>query len=259
MISSEISTFSTATSPVCLKSSKPRSGTCANAAMGSTGSAPSKPSLVSTDFAAKRAKSPSCPFDTWLTSFLMRKRSYSASSSSDSGNSLLAPTRHSSGTGSRSVPLSKRRSFRIVSSAFRMAEFALKISSMNATSAVGRYPSVFLLYSSRSSPLIDSGPNSSSGTEKRVSKRSKYSPPVRDDRRLDSSDLAVPGGPSSSRCSPQSAASSIKRTSISRSNRPSCSFATDLSTFARRDVGSASPTLASRVNAILDEIPAPMD
>ena len=36
--------------------------------------------------------------------------------------------------------MSKRLSFRIVRREFRMAEFALKISSRNATEAVGRYP-----------------------------------------------------------------------------------------------------------------------
>jgi hypothetical protein len=47
-------------------------------------------------------------------------------------------TRQSSGTGKRSLPLSNSRSFSNVSSALRMALLALKISSMNATSAVGR-------------------------------------------------------------------------------------------------------------------------
>lgn len=43
------------------------------------------------------------------------------------------------------------------------------------------------------SPRMDSGPKSSSGTEKRVSRRSKYAPPTSELRRRDSSDLAVPG------------------------------------------------------------------
>jgi hypothetical protein len=47
-----------------------------------------------------------------------------------------------SGTLERVVPLSKRRSLRIVRRVFRMAELALKISSMKATEAVGRYPAV---------------------------------------------------------------------------------------------------------------------
>ena len=51
-----------------------------------------------------------------------------------------------------------------------------------------------------------------SGTEKRVSRRSKYFPPVSLLSRRLSSDLAVPGGPNSSRCSPASAASSSSLT-----------------------------------------------
>ena len=47
-------------------------------------------------------------------------------------------TKQSSGTGRRSLPLSNSRSFSSVSSALRIALLALKISSMNATSAVGR-------------------------------------------------------------------------------------------------------------------------
>jgi hypothetical protein len=43
-----------------------------------------------------------------------------------------------SGTRTRSAPLSNRRSLRMVSSVFRMALFALKTSSMNATLAAGR-------------------------------------------------------------------------------------------------------------------------
>ncbi len=61
-------------------------------------------------------------------------------------------TRHSSGTSSRWLPLSNSLSLSSVSRAFRMALLALKISSMKATSAVGRYPSVFLVYSSFSRP-----------------------------------------------------------------------------------------------------------
>ncbi len=47
-------------------------------------------------------------------------------------------TRQMSGTRTRSAPLSNRRSLRMVSSVFRMALFALKTSSMNATLAAGR-------------------------------------------------------------------------------------------------------------------------
>ena len=61
---------------------------------------------------------------------------------------------------------------------------------------------------------MDRGPKSSSGTENRVRRRSKYVPPVKRAMRRDSSDLAVPGGPSSNRCSPANAASSRSRTCV---------------------------------------------
>ena len=83
---------------------------------------------------------------------------------------------------------------------------------MNATSAVGRYPAVCRTYRSDSRPAMERGPKSSSGTEKRVSRRSKYFPPVSAASRRDSSDLAVPGGPRRSRCSPARAARSRRRT-----------------------------------------------
>ena len=54
------------------------------------------------------------------------------------GSSFDAPTRHSKGAFRRSLPLSQRRSLSSVSRAFKMALLALKISSTNATSAVGR-------------------------------------------------------------------------------------------------------------------------
>ncbi len=57
----------------------------------------------------------------------------------------------------RRKPLSNRRSLSSVSSAFRMALLALKISSMKATSAVGRYPSILRTYSSFSRPGAPSG------------------------------------------------------------------------------------------------------
>ena len=66
--------------------------------------------------------------------------SYSASNSSLSGNSLDAATTASSGMLCLVRPLSNRLSFRIVKREFKMAELALKISSKNATEAVGRYP-----------------------------------------------------------------------------------------------------------------------
>jgi hypothetical protein len=48
-------------------------------------------------------------------------------------------------------------------------------------------------------PRMDSGPNSSSGTLNRVSKRSKYLPPTKTLRRRDSSDFAVPANSSVTR------------------------------------------------------------
>mmetsp|Transcript_8904 Transcript_8904/g.20195 ORF Transcript_8904/g.20195 Transcript_8904/m.20195 type:complete len:268 (+) Transcript_8904:780-1583(+) len=179
--------------------------------------APANPDAAS----SVRLASPSAL--TCLTDLRRRKRSYSASSSSDSGNSLDAPTRHSSGTLCLSVPLSNSLSLSRVSSALRMAEFALKISSTNATSAVGRYPSVCRTYLSFSSPDMERGPNSSSGTENRVSSLSKNRPWHTSLSLRASSLLAVPGGPSRRRCSPASAASSMSLTSVSLSRSPCAS------------------------------------
>mmetsp|Transcript_14974 Transcript_14974/g.45195 ORF Transcript_14974/g.45195 Transcript_14974/m.45195 type:complete len:201 (+) Transcript_14974:1396-1998(+) len=128
------------------------------------------------EVSAVRSRSYKPAADTCFTSRRTRNRSYNASSSSLSGSSLLAPTRQMRGTVMRSVPLSNRRSLRMVSSVLRMALLALKISSMNATEPVGRYPSVCRTYRSSSRACIDNGPNSSSGTEKRVRRRSKKGP-----------------------------------------------------------------------------------
>ena len=57
----------------------------------------------------------------------------------------------------RWLPLSNRRSLSSVSSAFRMALLALKISSTKATSLVGRYPSIWRTYSSFSRPVRKHG------------------------------------------------------------------------------------------------------
>jgi hypothetical protein len=80
--------------------------------------------------------------ETWETRRRRRKRSYSASSSSDSGSSFEAATRQRRGTRARVAPLSNSRSFSSVSSVFKIAELALKISSTKATCASGRYPRV---------------------------------------------------------------------------------------------------------------------
>jgi len=72
---------------------------------------------------------------TCCTCARSRNLSYNASSSSDSGSSLEAATRHSSGTGNRSVPLSNSRSLRMVNNVFKIALLALNTSSIKATSA----------------------------------------------------------------------------------------------------------------------------
>jgi hypothetical protein len=100
-------------------------------------------------------------------------RSKSASSSFDSGSSLDAANRLTSGQGVGDPSLWKTRSFAIDRSELRIAELALNTSSMNASSASGSLPAVMRTNRSCSSPLRLTGPNSSSGVEKRVSSRSK--------------------------------------------------------------------------------------
>lgn len=63
---------------------------------------------------------------TGLTVFRSRKRSYSATSSSDSGSSLEAAMAVRRGTAMRRGPSSTNLSFRSVSSELRMALLALK-------------------------------------------------------------------------------------------------------------------------------------
>ena len=79
---------------------------------------------------------------TGATGTRTRKRSWKACSASSVGTSLLAATTEMSGALRRCVPLSNSRSFKSVSSAFRMAELALNTSSRKAMPAVGRKPSV---------------------------------------------------------------------------------------------------------------------
>jgi len=67
-----------------------------------------------------------------------------------------------------------------------------------------------------------------------VSRRSKYRPLVRRARRRDSSLLAVPGGPSSSRCSPASAARIIRRTCARRRRARSAARANGFEALAFR-------------------------
>ena len=73
------------------------------------------------------------------------------SSSSLSGSSLDAPITVSNGTLIRSMPLSNFLSFSMVSKEFNIALLALKISSRNATLAVGKYLSILRTYLSFSS------------------------------------------------------------------------------------------------------------
>mmetsp|Transcript_38990 Transcript_38990/g.124084 ORF Transcript_38990/g.124084 Transcript_38990/m.124084 type:complete len:221 (+) Transcript_38990:1054-1716(+) len=111
----------------------------------------------------------------------------------------------------------------MVSSELRIALLALKISSTNATVAEGRYPSIWRTYWSFSRPRMERGPKSSSGTEKRVRRRSKKTPWHTMESLRPSSDLAVPGGPRKRMCSPAMAARSISRTSASLSTSPTWS------------------------------------
>ena len=158
--------------------------------------------------------------ETDRTSFRNKKRSYKASNSSLSGNSFEAAITHRIGHSSRRpAPLSNCRSFKIVSRVFNMAELALKISSKNATDAVGKNPSVHRRYSSFSKARKESGPKISSGVVNRVRSRWKKIPPHSFDKRRPSADLAVPGGPIKRTCSPASIPNTTNRASISRSIR----------------------------------------
>mmetsp|Transcript_50316 Transcript_50316/g.116819 ORF Transcript_50316/g.116819 Transcript_50316/m.116819 type:complete len:215 (+) Transcript_50316:1168-1812(+) len=115
-----------------------------------------------------------------------------------------------------------------------MEEFALNTSSRKATSASGRNPSTFLRSSSFSKAFKDSGPKTSSGTEKRVSKRSKKKPSQTCDSLRANKLFAVPGGPKRKRCSPLRAASSRSFASTERSTRPSVSSARACSIFCAK-------------------------
>mmetsp|Transcript_25098 Transcript_25098/g.41146 ORF Transcript_25098/g.41146 Transcript_25098/m.41146 type:complete len:212 (-) Transcript_25098:319-954(-) len=106
--------------------------------------------------------------ETGETSFLIKNLSNKATNSSLSGNSFDAPTTQRILQDSRLPALSNFLSFRMVSKVFKIALFALKISSRKAISAVGRKPAVTLRYSSCSKDFKDRGPKSSSGVVKRV-------------------------------------------------------------------------------------------
>mmetsp|Transcript_10043 Transcript_10043/g.14922 ORF Transcript_10043/g.14922 Transcript_10043/m.14922 type:complete len:318 (+) Transcript_10043:1073-2026(+) len=191
--------------------------------------------------------------DTGRTSFRSKKRSYNASNSSLSGSSLDAPTTQRIGQTSRDpAPLSKRRSFRTVRRVFKIAEFALKISSRNATDAVGRNPSVTLRYSSFSRARRDNGPKISSGVVKRVKRRWKNNPPHNCDNLLPNADFPVPGGPRSNTCSRASVPRTIRRDSSPRSTSPSSTRRTaDLSSERYRQHDSSAPLSRSTSTAAL--------
>ena len=70
-----------------------------------------------------------------------RKRSNIAPSASSFGISLVAPYSDDSGTWRLALPVKNRRSLRMLSSEFRIAEFDLKISSRNTMSASGNIAS----------------------------------------------------------------------------------------------------------------------
>mmetsp|Transcript_42910 Transcript_42910/g.115323 ORF Transcript_42910/g.115323 Transcript_42910/m.115323 type:complete len:278 (-) Transcript_42910:346-1179(-) len=95
---------------------------------------------------------------------------------------------------------------------------------MKATSQSGRKPSVFRQSSSLSNAWSDSGPKISSGTEKRVNRRSKNEPAHMPESRRESRLFAVPGEPSRKRCSPESAANKSSLASTDRSMRPFVSW-----------------------------------
>mmetsp|Transcript_18339 Transcript_18339/g.39948 ORF Transcript_18339/g.39948 Transcript_18339/m.39948 type:complete len:287 (-) Transcript_18339:69-929(-) len=164
--------------------------------------------------------------DTFITSFLMRNRSYNAISSSLSGSSFEAPTTHLMGHDSLLPPLSNLRSFKIVNNVFKIALFALKISSRKAISAVGRNPDVTLRYSSFSRDFRDNGPNNSSGVVKRVRSRWKNVPSHSFASRRPKIDFPVPGFPNKRMCSFAIIAKTTRRASSPLSTNPSFTLAT---------------------------------
>ena len=96
-----------------------------------------------------------------------------APSASSFGISLVAPNSEQSGTLMLALPVKKRRSFRMLSSAFRMAELDLKISSRKTRSASGSMESTRRTNVPSRKALMSTGPKISFGSEKRVSRYSK--------------------------------------------------------------------------------------
>ena len=148
----------------------------------------------------------------------IRKRSHKASKPSPwAGSSLLAATNSFKGSFNSLSPLRKSFSLITVSNVFCIAGPAFHISSRKTTSAVGKYPSVTHSYLSDSlRRLILTGPNISSGVEKRDIRYSKASALTKASfNRRATMDLATPGGPRSRMLSPARAASKDKLISVS--------------------------------------------
>mmetsp|Transcript_21481 Transcript_21481/g.50872 ORF Transcript_21481/g.50872 Transcript_21481/m.50872 type:complete len:215 (-) Transcript_21481:570-1214(-) len=156
----------------------------------------------------------------------MRNRSYNATSSSLSGSSLEAPTTHRIGHDSLDPPLSNLRSFKIVNKVFKIALFALKISSRKPMFAVGKNPEVTLRYSSFSRDFRDKGPNNSSGVVNRVRSRWKNVPSHNSASRRPKIDFPVPGFPNRRMCSFAIIAKTTRRASSPLSTNPSSTLAT---------------------------------
>ena len=94
-------------------------------------------------------------------------------SASSFGTSFDAPYSEISGTRMLALPLKNRRSLRMLSSEFRIAEFDLKISSRNTISASGSMSSMRRVYVPSRNAVMSTGPNSSFGSVNRVSRYSK--------------------------------------------------------------------------------------
>jgi len=94
----------------------------------------------------------------------------------------------------------------------------LKISSMNAISHWVARPANTWVYSPRVRAATSTGPNMRFGSVNLLSRISQYrAPSMRPVSSRASSDLAVPGGPSSSECCPASMATISALTTVSRS------------------------------------------
>ena len=170
-----------------------------------------------------------------LLTMRMRNRSHRASSPSPwAGSSLLAAIRSFNGSLISRLPLRKIFSLSTVRREFWMAGPAFQISSRKTTSALGRYPSVIRSYCSLSLSLaILTGPNTSSGVEKRDIRYSKELASLNTfliERAI--MDFATPGGPRMSMLSPAIAANRASLSSHSLSYTPLLISATILDIFS---------------------------